>query len=104
MGLRSKGAIVDMIKVRIFQPSKTAMQSGRANTRQWVLEFEPAEPKSIDPLMGWVSSGDTLGQVKLRFDSKDEAIAFAEKNGYVYLIEEPHVRRIRPKSYAENFR
>ena len=93
-----------MIKVRIFQPSKTAMQSGLANTRQWVLEFEPAEPKSIDPLMGWVSSGDTLGQVKLRFDSKDEAVAFADKNGHAYLVEEPHVRRIRPKSYAENFR
>lgn len=93
-----------MNKVRIYKPSKTAMQSGQANTRQWLLEFEPGEQKRIEPLMGWVSSGDTQGQVKLRFDSKDEAVAFAEKNGYAYLVEEPKTRRVRPKSYAENFR
>jgi hypothetical protein len=93
-----------MTRARIYRPAKSAMQSGRANTQKWVLEFEPAEPKRIEPLMGWVSSGDTRGQVTLRFDSKEEAIAFAEKNGYSYWIEEPHSRHIRPKSYADNFR
>jgi hypothetical protein len=92
------------MKARIYRPTKTAMQSGRGNTRKWVLEFESQEPKRIDPLMGWVSSGDTQEQIRLRFDSKEEAVAFAEKHGYPYWIEEPHVRRVRPKSYADNFR
>jgi hypothetical protein len=92
------------MKARIYQPAKTAMQSARGNTRKWVLEFEPSEPRTIDPLMGWVSSGDMRSQIRLKFDSKEEAIAFAEKNGYPYWIEEPQVRRVKPKSYADNFR
>lgn len=92
------------MRARIYRPTKSAMQSGRANTRKWVLDFEPGEAKRIEPLMGWVSSGDTRGQLRLRFDTKEEAVSFAEKNGYPYWIEEPHARHIRPKSYADNFR
>ena len=68
-----------MTEARIYQPAKTAMQSGQANTRKWVLEFEPAAAKIIDPLMGWTGSADTREQVHMKFDSKDEAVAFAKK-------------------------
>jgi hypothetical protein len=93
-----------MTRARIYQPAKTAMQSGRANTKKWVLEFEPAEAKKLDPLMGWVSSGDMRGQVKIRFTTKQEAIAFAEKSGYAYQVQEPKARAVHFKTYADNFR
>lgn len=92
------------MKARIYQPTKTAMQSGRANTRQWMLEYEPEQAKRADSLMGWIGSGDMRGQVKLRFDSKEDAIAYAERHQIDYDVEEPKLRRIRPKSYADNFR
>ncbi len=91
-----------MANVRIYQPAKTAMQSGRKKTEKWVLEFEPVA-KQIDPLMGWTSSEDTRNQVRMRFPTKEAAIAFAEKNGLNYRVHEPHARRIKPKSYASNF-
>lgn len=93
-----------MRSVRIFQPSKTAMQSGRGNTHSWMLRFESAAPRSTDPLMGWIGSADTRAQLRLTFTSREEAIAYAERNGLAYTIEEPQVPRLRPKSYAENFR
>lgn len=93
-----------MPDVRIFRPAKTAMQSGYGNTRQWLMVFEPSAAKRIDPLMGWVGSADTRGQVRLRFDSFAEAEAFAKKNGLSYRAQEPKSRRIKPKSYADNFR
>ena len=80
------------------------MQSGRANSRQWVMEFEPSYPRERDPLMGWTSSRDTRRQVMLHFPTKEEAVAFAKRNGYGYTVIEPHARRIKPKSYAENFK
>ncbi len=89
--------------VRIYQPAKTAMQSGRAKTRRWVMEYEPSAAREIDPLMGWTSSRDTRSQLRLNFSTREEAVAFAEKRGLAYQIEEPHARHIRPKSYAENF-
>ena len=92
-----------MTDVRIYLPAKTAMQSGRANSRKWALEFEPRAAKQIDPLMGWTGSADTRAQVRLKFDSKDEAVAFAEKNGLSFHVQEPNDQRIRPKNYAENF-
>ena len=92
------------MKVRIYQPAKTAMQSGRAKTRKWRLDFEPSEPKKADPLMGWIGSGDTRAQLRLEFESREAAIAYAEKQGLDYVVEEPHLRRVRPKSYADNFR
>ena len=91
------------MEVRIYQPSKTAMQSGRAKTLHWVIEFVPDQPQTIDSLMGWTSSSDTRRQVLLRFDTKEEAIAYAKRQGHAYTVEEPHDRVIRPKSYAENF-
>jgi hypothetical protein len=92
------------MQARIYQPAKTAMQSGRAGTDKWVLEFAPSSRREADPLMGWTSSDDTLRQLRLNFDTKEEAIAYAEREGYAYLVEEPHARRLQPKAYADNFR
>jgi hypothetical protein len=89
---------------RIFQPAKTAMQSGEARTKDWVLEFEPEAPRFIDPLMGWTGSTDMKQQIRLEFDSKDEAIAYATRNGLAYTVVEPKPRRAIRKSYAENFK
>jgi hypothetical protein len=89
---------------RIFQPSKTAMQSGEARTKDWVLEFEPEAPRFIDPLMGWTGSTDMKQQIRLEFDTKDEAIAYAARNGLAYTVVEPKPRRAIRKSYAENFK
>ncbi len=91
------------MQVRIFKLPKTAMQSGRGNTKLWVMEFEPSAARSVEPLMGWVASPDTKQQVRLAFESKDEAVALAKKRGYMYSIAEPQERTVRPKSYAENF-
>jgi hypothetical protein len=93
-----------MAQVRILRPAKSAMQSGRAGTRRWVLEYAPATPRQPDPLMGWSSAKDTLNQVNLRFDTLAEAIDFAQKHGHDYTVEEPHELRVKPKSYADNFR
>jgi hypothetical protein len=90
---------------RIYRPAKTAMQSGRAKTRQWLLEFEPGSPRERDRLMGWTSSRDMVGdEVRLRFPSEEDAIAFAEKHGLAYQLMPPRERTIRPKAYADNFR
>jgi hypothetical protein len=91
-------------RARILRPAKTAMQSGRALTRKWVLEYEQATKRQPDPLMGWSSAQDTLNQIRLRFDSLDEAVAFAQKHGIDYQVLDPQERRPRPKSYADNFR
>ncbi|MFN3353757.1 MAG: ETC complex I subunit [Brevundimonas sp.] len=88
---------------RIFRPAKTAMQSGKAKTREWVLEFEPAAARALDPLMGWTSSTDMNGQVRLRFDSKEEAIAYAEKHGIAFRLHEPQEAPVILKAYADNF-
>jgi hypothetical protein len=90
------------MKVRIFKPAKTAMQSGVGKTKEWLLESEPA-PKFVDPLMGWTGSRDTMQQVQLWFPTLDEARAHAEKNGWQYTVEMPQSRAIRPKAYADNF-
>lgn len=92
-----------MAVVRIYQPSRTAMQSGRRKTQQWVLEFEAEAPTVPDPLMGWNGSADTRRQIRLEFESCEEAVAYAERNGLRYRLSPPHRHRIRPKSYAENF-
>ena len=92
------------MSARIFQPAKTAMQSGKGRTKGWVLEHEPVSAREIDPLMGWTSSSDTGQQVRLSFDSKEEAIAYAERNGLAYTVTEPRPRRPTKKSYADNFK
>jgi hypothetical protein len=89
---------------RIYRPAKTAMSSGRANTRRWVLEYEPAEPKTIEPLMGYTSSGDMKSQIRLEFDTKEEAVAYAGRNGIAYRLFEPK-EGVRPAiAYSDNFR
>lgn len=90
--------------VRIYKPSKTAMQSGKAGTGQWVLEPEAAGAVAIDPLMGWSGSADTNKQVALSFPSKDEAIAYAERQGLAYTLVEPVQSRTAKRSYADNFK
>jgi hypothetical protein len=89
---------------RIFRPSKTAMQSGKGKTREWVLEFEPKEALRPDPLMGWTQTGDTASsQVQLSFETKEEAIRYAEHHGLAFqLIDAPPAKRII-KAYADNF-
>ncbi len=91
------------MRARIYQPPKNAMQSGRAGTDMWVLEFEPNAPQRPDPLMGWIGSTDTLAQVHLHFPTREEAVSYAEKQGIPYDVELPHHRRVKPKAYAENF-
>jgi len=89
---------------RIYRPSKTAMQSGEARTKEWVLEFAPASRREIDPLMGWTSTRDMRSQIRLEFDTKEEAVAYAERNGLAYTIFEPQPRRTIMRSYADNYR
>lgn len=91
-------------QVRIYRRAKTAMQSGRGATDTWIVEFEPEARRIVEPLMGWVSSADTRGQVRMRFDSEDEAVAYARRNGFMYTLEKPKERRVQPKAYADNFR
>ena len=88
---------------RIYKPAKTAMQSGTAKTKSWVLDFEPSEPKEVEPLMGWTASGDTRQQVRLRFDTKEEAIAYCERNAIPYQLFDPKQPARRFMSYSDNF-
>ncbi len=92
-----------MTKAEIYQPTKTAMQSGRAKTKQWVLRYTPEKPLAVEPLMGWVSSPDTLRQVRMSFDTQEEAIRYAEQHGLDYSVKEPKQRIVEPKNYAGNF-
>ena len=91
------------MSARIYRPSKTAMSSGEAKTHEWVLEYEPEVPRSIEPLMGYTSSSDMRSQVHLRFADKKEAIAYAERNGIAYRVIEPKTRKRRAISYSDNF-
>jgi hypothetical protein len=93
------------MRARIYQPARTAMQSGTAKTHNWVLEFAPASEREVDPLMGWTSSDDTQAQVRLRFDSRAAAEAYATENGLDYDVAEPKPRKalIRARGYGENF-
>ena len=88
---------------RIFRPAKTAMQSGRGKTQDWVLEFEPASAKRIDPLTGWTQSTDTRGQLKLTFDTREEAVAYAQTHGIAFQLFEPKEPKRILKAYADNF-
>lgn len=92
------------IQARIYKPAKNAMQSGWANTRKWLLVYEAQRPKRIDDLMGYTSSDDTRRQVRLSFDTLEEAVAYAEKHGLGYEVQEPHARKLRIKAYSDNFK
>lgn len=94
---------VPAMTARIYKPAKTAMQSGLANTKAWVLDFEPEEPRQVEPLMGWTSSGDMRQQVRLRFASKEEAIAYCERHGIGYQVFDAKPTARRVMSYSDNF-
>jgi hypothetical protein len=89
---------------RIFRPAKTAMQSGLGKTKDWVLEYDRSEPRSVEPLMGWTSSSDMKAQISLKFDSMEEAIAYCRRNGIAFRAEEPKERIRRRVAYADNFK
>ena len=91
-----------MRKAKIYKPTKTVMQSGRRNTKNWLLKFDTSN-KGINPLMGWETSEDTMSEVKLEFPSKEQAISYAKKNNIDYFVTEPQKRKIIKKSYADNF-
>ena len=91
-----------MKKAKIYIPTKTAMQSGRGKLKKWVLEFVTKD-SSINPLMGWESSTDTLGEVILQFSSKDQAVEYAKTNDISYTVIEPKKKGFVIKSYADNF-
>ena len=91
------------MKAKIYQPSKSVTQSGSGKTANWILEFSRSSTTTIDPVMNWTSSSDTQNQVKLKFSSKELAIAFAEKNLIEYTIRETKKSKIKPKSYSDNF-
>jgi hypothetical protein len=93
------------MRARIYQPARTAMQSGTAKMQQWVLEFAPASAREVDPLMGWTSSNDTQAQVTLHFDTLEAAQSYAEFNSIPYDVQTPKPRKplIRQRGYGENF-
>lgn len=92
------------MSARIFSPSKTATQSGKAKTGVWMIEFDPAAPRKVEPLMGYTSSTDMLSQVRLKFESCEAAIAYAQKHGIEYRVEEANEPQRRRVSYSDNFK
>lgn len=89
---------------RIFRPAKTAMQSGQAKSRRWLLEYEPEVAKTADPLMGWTSTSDAEAQVRLFFETREEAVAYAERKGLAYRVIEPKEKAVKTVSYSDNFK
>ncbi|MFO1014206.1 MAG: ETC complex I subunit [Caulobacteraceae bacterium] len=88
---------------RIYKPAKNAMQSGKAKTQAWTLEFAPASARVSDPLMGWTVTGDMNGQVRLTFDTSEEAVAYAQKHGIAFELIAPKTSKKIIKAYADNF-
>jgi ETC complex I subunit-like protein len=88
---------------RIYKPARTAMQSGHARTKEWVLDYEPEQPREIEPLMGWTSSGDMRQQVRLQFDTAEEAIAYCDRLAIAYQVSAPKAAARRTISYSDNF-
>ena len=88
---------------RIFRPAKSAMQSGNAKTQVWVLEFEPNSVRAPDPLMGWQQTRDMDGQIRLKFETREEAVAYAQGNGIPFEVTEPKLPKKIIKAYADNF-
>lgn len=89
--------------VRIYKPAKTAMQSGRAKTKDWILDYEPQDRSTPDPVIGWNGSADTQRQVRLRFATQEEAVAYARKMGFTYTVKADRDRTRKIKTYASNF-
>lgn len=93
-----------MAQARIYRPSKTSMQAGKAKNRHWILEFCPNDIQFIEPIMGWRGSNDTLHQIRLTFRSLESAMVYADKMNLILNIEPVHSARTLPKQYADNFR
>jgi hypothetical protein len=93
-----------MTTARIFNPSRSATQSGKGRSKEWVFEYAPSAPRQVEPLMGWTSSSDTLSQVRLTFETKEDAIAYATRKGIPYTVQEERARKMQKKSYADNFK
>ncbi|MGJ5621483.1 ETC complex I subunit [Sulfitobacter sp. MF3-043] len=93
------------MRARIYQPARTAMSSGTAKTKSWVLEYAPSEAREVDPLMGWTSSSDTQSQIRLQFATREEAIDYARENNIDAQVQDPNKRKpnIRAGGYGENF-
>jgi ETC complex I subunit conserved region len=89
---------------RIYRPAKTAMQSGTAKAKSWLLEYDPETPRGLDPLMGWTSSSDMKSQLRLSFATREEAEAYATRNGIAYRVDLPHEPARKGLSYSDNFR
>jgi len=92
------------MSAKIYRPAKTAMQSGKAKTHRWVLEHDQESPRTIEPIMGYTSSGDMKQQIRLSFETREEAVAYAERNGIEYRVIEPHEPKRRRMAYSDNFR
>ena len=94
------------MRVRVYRPAKSAAQSGRAKTHEWVVEPELVTPRAPEPIMGWASAADTLGELtgRLRFASEDDALAFVKHKGWEAIVEQPAERRIEPRNYLDNFK
>src|SRR3954466_5782598 len=88
---------------RIYKPTKNAMQSGTAKTKEWVLDYEPEEPRVVEPLMGWTSSTDMKQQLTLHFETKEEAVSYCEQRGIPYQVTEPKTSTRRVIAYSDNF-
>ena len=92
------------MEARIYRPAKNVMQSGGGNSRKWALEFEAEDARRIDALMGWTGSSDTRQQVRLTFETREAAVAFAESRGLAYSVDAPRERKVPIRAYADNFR
>ena len=92
------------MKARIYKPSKSAMQSGRAGCNKWVLEYEAETARHPEALMGWTASGDTNPQVKVKFEDLEKAKEFARRKGIEYVVLPTRERKVKPRNYADNFR
>ena len=89
---------------RIYQPAKSAMQSGMGKTKSWIFEYVPQQKRKSDPLTGWVGAGSTEAQIKLKFDTLEEAVAYAKAHNIAYRVQKPHKRKRVAKSYSDNFK
>jgi hypothetical protein len=88
---------------KIYRPARNAMQSGTAKSQEWMLEFESETPRTVDPLMGWISNADTSSQVRMTFETREEAIEFARRQGIPFQVTEAREPKRIIKSYADNF-
>ncbi len=91
------------MKAHIYRPSRSAMQSGRGKIDKWILEYDSEPHRGPEPLMGWTSSDTTLPQVQIKFDSKEDAIRFAQGKGWDFHVTEKHGRKVKPRNYVDNF-